>query len=502
MQLLSKTKTGINGLDEITMGGLPKGRPTLICGGPGCGKTLMALEFVVKGATLYNEPGVFMAFEEKAEELATNVASLGFELDKLQKNKKLRIDYVHIDRTEVEETGEYDLNGLFIRLDHAINSVGAKRVVLDTIENLFAGLTNQAILRAELRRLFQWLKDKGVTAIITGEKGQGTLTRHGLEEYVSDCVIFLDHRIVSQVSTRRLKIIKYRGSLHGTNEYPFLIDEEGITILPVTSLKLDKNVSTKRISTGIPSLDEMFSGKGFYKGSSILISGTAGTGKTSIAGSFANATCLRKEKCMFFAFEESPQQIIRNMKSIGLDLTKHVKKGLLEFHSFRPGLYGLEMHLARMYKLVKKFKPEVVILDPITNFVSVGLLTEVNAMLLRLIDGLQNEGITLMLTALNSGATEHIDENVSSLVDTWILVRDIERDGERNRGIYIMKSRGMKHSNEVREFIISSKGLDLVDVYRGTDGVLIGAARKAKQKQEGVRAGQNGNGQYRARIKK
>lgn len=502
MQLLSKTKTGINGLDEITIGGLPRGRPTLICGGPGCGKTLMALEFIVKGATLYNETGVFMAFEEKADELTTNVASLGFDLDKLQKNKKLRIDYVHIDRTEVEETGEYDLNGLFIRLDHAINSIGAKRVVLDTIENLFAGLTNQAILRAELRRLFQWLKDRGVTAIITGEKGQGTLTRHGLEEYVSDCVIFLDHRIVNQVSTRRLKIIKYRGSLHGTNEYPFLIDEEGITILPVTSLKLDKNVSTKRISTGIPSLDEMFGGKGFYKGSSILVSGTAGTGKTSIAASFANATCLRKEKCMFFAFEESPQQIIRNMRSIGLDLNKHVKKGLLEFHSFRPGLYGLEMHLARMYKLIKNFNPEVVVLDPITNFVSVGLLTEVNAMLLRLIDGMQDEGITLMLTALNSGATEHIDENVSSLVDTWILVRDIERDGERNRGIYIMKSRGMKHSNEVREFIISSKGLDLIDVYRSTEGVLIGSARKARQKQEGAGAGQNGNGQYKARIKK
>ena len=502
MQLLSKTKTGINGLDEITVGGLPKGRPTLICGGPGCGKTVMALEFIVRGATLYNEPGVFMAFEEKAEELATNVASLGFELDKLQKNKKLRIDYVHIDRTEVEETGEYDLNGLFIRLNHAINSIGAKRVVLDTIENLFAGLTNQAILRAELRRLFQWLKDKGVTAIITGEKGQGTLTRHGLEEYVSDCVIFLDHRIVNQVSTRRLKIIKYRGSLHGTNEYPFLIDEEGITILPVTSLKLDKNVSTKRVSTGIASLDEMFGGKGFYKGSSILVSGSAGTGKTSIAASFANETCLRKEKCMFFAFEESPQQIIRNMKSIGLDLTKHVKKGLLEFHSFRPGLYGLEMHLARMYNLVKKFKPEVVILDPITNFVSVGLLTEVNSMLLRLIDGFQSEGITLMLTALNSGTTEHIDENVSSLVDTWILVRDIERDGERNRGIYIMKSRGMKHSNEVREFIISSKGLDLIEVFRGDEGVLIGSARRARQKEKIAEARQNGNGQFKARIKK
>jgi len=491
MKSLSKVKTGINGLDEITEGGLPQGRPTLICGGPGCGKTLMAIEFIVKGATLYNEPGVFMAFEEKTEELTANVTSLGFDLEKLQKNKKLRLDYVHIDRSEIEETGEYDLNGLFIRLEHAINSIGAKRVVLDTIENLFAGLTNQGILRAELRRLFQWLKDKGVTAIITGEQGEGKLTRHGLEEYVSDCVILLDHRIINQISTRRLRIIKYRGSVHGTNEYPFLIDEEGITILPVTSLKLDKDVGSQRVSTGIASLDEMFGGKGFYRGSSILVSGSAGTGKTSIAAFFANASCLRKEKCMFFAFEESPQQIIRNMRSIGLDLNQHVNKGLLEFHSFRPGLYGLEMHLANMYKLIKKFKPKAVVLDPITNFVSVGLLTEVNAMLLRLIDYLQSEEITLMLTALNSGGTDHIDENVSSLVDAWLLVRDVELNGERNRALYIMKSRGMKHSKEVREFVIGSKGVELIDVYRGPEGILIGSAREAKEK-ETLRIKNNG----------
>jgi circadian clock protein KaiC len=502
MKSLPKTKTGINGLDEITEGGLPQGRPTLICGGPGCGKTLMALEFIVKGATQYNEPGVFMAFEEKTEELTANVVSLGFDLDKLQKNKKLRLDYVHIDKSEIEETGEYDLDGLFIRLSHAIDSIGAKRVVLDTIENLFAGLSNQGILRAELRRLFQWLKEKDVTAIITGEKGEGMLTRHGLEEYVSDCVILLDHRIINQISTRRLRIVKYRGSIHGTNEYPFLIDEEGITVLPVTSLKLDKSVSSQRISTGIASLDEMFGGKGFFKGSSILVSGSAGTGKTSISANFANETCRRKEKCIFFAFEESPQQIIRNMRSIGLNLDQHVKKGLLQFHSFRPGLYGLEMHLSNMYKLIKKFKPQTVILDPITNLVSVGLLNEVNSMLLRLIDHLQNEGITLMLTALNSGATEHIDENVSSLVDAWLLVRDVESDGERNRALYIMKSRGMKHSKDVREFIISSKGLDLVDVYRGPEGVLIGSARIAKQKEMMTNAKQNGSGHFKKTVKK
>lgn len=502
MTSIPKVKTGINGLDEITEGGLPQGRPTLICGGPGCGKTLMAIEFIVKGATLYNEPGVFMAFEEKTEELTGNVASLGFDLEKLQKNKKLRLDYVHIDKSEIEETGEYDLDGLFIRLEYAINSIGAKRVVLDTIENLFTGLSNQAVLRTELRRLFQWLKNKGVTAIVTGEKGEGSLTRHSLEEYVSDCVILLDHRIINQISTRRLRIIKYRGSIHGTNEYPFLIDEEGITVLPVTSLKLDKAVSSQRISTGIPTLDEMFGSKGFFKGSSILVSGSAGTGKTSIASSFINEACKRKEKCLFFAFEESPQQITRNMRSIGLHLDQYVKKGLVEFHSFRPGLYGLEMHLANIYKMVKKFKPRVVVLDPITNLVTVGLLIEVNSMLLRLVDFMQAQGITLMMTALNSGSTEHIDENVSSLVDAWILVRDVELDGERNRAIYIMKSRGMKHSKQVREFLITSKGLELADVYRGPEGVLIGSARIAKEKELLMQLRKNENDHLRKKNKK
>ena len=502
MKSIQKTRTGINGLDEITEGGLPQGRPSLVCGGPGCGKTLLAIEFIVKGATLYNEPGVFMTFEEKAEELTENVASLGFDLDKLVKHKKLRLDYVQIDRTEIEETGEYDLDGLFIRLGHAIDSIGAKRVVLDTIENLFAGLTNQGILRAELRRLFQWLKNKGMTAIITGERGDGTLTRQGLEEYVSDCVLLLDHRIINQVSTRRMRIVKYRGSTHGTNEYPFLIDEDGITVFPVTSLKLDKDVFTKRVSTGIASLDKMFGGKGFFRGSSILVSGAAGTGKTSIAAYFVDATCRRKEKCLFIALEESPKQIIRNMKSIGLDLDRHLKSGLLEFQSFRAGLQGLEMHLASIYKMVRKFRPQSVVLDPITSLVAVGPLTEVNAMLLRLIDFIQSEGITLMLTALNSGSTEHIDENVSSLVDTWILVRDLESNGERNRGIYIMKSRGMLHSNEVREFLITSKGLDLVEVYRGPNGVLVGSARKAKMREQMASAKKDQRKDFKKSAKK
>ncbi len=478
---LPKTPTGITGLDEITGGGLPKGRPTLICGDAGCGKTLFSIEFIVRGAMEFNEPGVFVAFEEKTEELAANVASLGFDLQKLIAQKKIRLDHVHIERSEIEETGEYDLDGLFIRLGYAIDSIGAKRVVLDTIENLFSGLSNQNILRAELRRLFHWLKEKGVTAIITGEKGEGKLTRQGLEEYVSDCVILLDHRVENQISTRRLRVVKYRGSVHGTNEYPFLIDEDGISVLPVTSLTLQNKVSSQRVSSGIPTLDEMLGGKGFFRGSSILVSGTAGTGKTSMAVFFANESCMRNERCIYFAFEESPEQIIRNMKSIGVDLDKHIKNGLLKFHASRPTLHGLEMHLVVIHKLIKKFKPKTIILDPITNLITVGNVSEVKGILIRLIDFLQNEGITVMFTALtiNNTVSEQTDEGVSSLVDAWLTVRDIEFNGERNRGLYIMKSRGMKHSNQVREFVINDKGLSLVEVFLGPDGVLTGSARES-----------------------
>lgn len=475
-----KTPTGITGLDEITEGGLPKGRPTLICGDAGSGKTLFSIEFIVKGATEFNEPGVFVAFEEKSEELALNVASLGFDLNKLIAEKKVKIDHIHIDRTEIEETGEYDLEGLFIRLGYAIDSIGAKRVVLDTIENLFSGLSNHAILRAELRRLFAWLKDKGVTAVVTGEKGDGRLTRQGLEEYVSDCVILLDHRIQNQVSTRRLRVVKYRGSTHGTNEYPFLIDADGISVLPVTSLHLSNSVSKERVSSGIPALDEMLGGKGFFKGSSILVSGSAGSGKTSIAAHFVNACCSKKQRCLFLVFEESPYQIIRNMRSINIDLQKYVDSGLLKIHASRPTLHGLEMHLVVIYKLVKQFKPKAVVLDPITNLVTVSNLGEVRSFLMRLIDFLQKEQITVMFTALTFGDSFQSESTmeVSSLIDTWLSVHDIELNGERNRGIYIIKSRGMNNSNQVREFRITDNGIQIVELTLGPNGVLIGSARE------------------------
>jgi circadian clock protein KaiC len=478
----AKTPSGIRGLDEITFGGLPKGRPTLITGGPGSGKTLMSMEFLVRGAIDYNEPGLFMAFEEPAEELAQNVASLGFDLKELIAEKKLFVDHVRVERSEIEETGEYDLEGLFVRLNYAIDSIGAKRVVLDTIESLFAGLGNEAILRAELRRLFRWLKDKGVTAIITAERGEATLTRYGLEEYVSDCVIVLDHRVQNQISTRRIRVVKYRGSVHGTNEYPFLIDEKGISILPITSLTLNYQISTKRVSSGIPRLDAMLEGKGFYVGSTILISGTAGTGKSSISASFANVTCQRNERCLYFAFEESPNQIMRNMKSIGIDLEPCDKKGLLKFHAIRPTFYGLETHLVQMQKLIDEFKPAAVIVDPITNLISAGDQNDVKSMLTRLIDYLKAKQITTLFTNLtNIAALESTESEVSSIMDTWILLRDIELGGERNRGIYILKSRGMAHSNQIREFLITNKGVDIVDVYTGPSGVLTGSARLGQE---------------------
>ena len=483
---LPKAATGIEGLDEITGGGLPRGRPTLICGSAGCGKTLLAIEFLVRGATQFEEPGVFMAFEETAEELAQNVRSLGFDLDQLAAENKLLLDYVHVERSEIEETGEYDLEGLFIRLGHAIDSLGAKRVVLDTIETLFGGLGDTAVLRAELRRLFRWLKDKGVTAIITGERGEGTLTRQGLEEYVSDCVIVLDHRVSEQYSTRRLRIVKYRGSLHGTNEYPFLIDENGISVLPITSVGLRQVVSNERISTGIPRLDAMLGGKGLYRGSSVLISGTAGTGKTSLAAHVANASCLRGERCLYFAFEESESQITRNMRSIGLDLAAWFKKGLLHLHATRPSAYGLEMHLATVHKLVNEFEPRMVIVDPITTFLGTSSSAETEAMLMRLLDFLKSRQITAVLTGLvhSGSAAEGSQAGISSLIDTWLLLRDIELGGERNRGLHLLKSRGMAHSNQMREFLLTDHGVELKDVYIGPEGVLTGSMRLAQEARE------------------
>ncbi|WP_295434460.1 circadian clock protein KaiC [uncultured Thiodictyon sp.] len=484
--LLPKSPTGIQGLDEITGGGLPTGRPTLVCGDAGCGKTLLAMEFLVRGATRFNEPGVFMAFEETGAELAQNVASLGFDLDALIAAGRLVVDYVYIERSEIEETGEFDLEGLFVRLGYAIDSIGARRVVLDTVETLFAGLPNPLILRAELRRLFRWLKDRGVTAIITGERGAGSLTRQGLEEYVSDCVIVLDHRVKDLISTRRLRVVKYRGSTHGTNEYPFVIDSDGIAVLPITSLGLGHSASTERVSSGIPRLDAMLAGAGFYRGSSILVSGTAGTGKTSLAGHFAAAACGRGERVLFFAFEESPSQIVRNLGSVGIDLAPWVAKGLLRFLAARPTVAGLELHLTTMHKAILEFRPHIVIIDPLNSFISAGNEIEVKAMLLRLLDFLKMSQITGFFTKLTAGgsALEHTDAAISSLIDSWLVLLAIESGGERNRAFSILKSRGMAHSNQTREFLLTAQGVELRDVYVGPGGVLTGSARLTQEAQD------------------
>jgi circadian clock protein KaiC len=478
---LPKCPTGIQGLDEITGGGMPRGRPTLVCGGAGCGKTLLAAEFLVRGATQFDEPGVFMAFEETEAELKANVASLGFGLAGLVRRKKIVIDYVHIERSEAQESGEYDLEGLFVRLNYAIDSIGAKRVVLDTLEVLFASLPNEVILRSELRRLFRWLKDKGVTAVITAERGREQLTRHGLEEYVSDCVIVLDHRVFDQIATRNLRVMKYRGALHGTNEFPFLIGDEGISVLPITSLGLNHKVSSERIATGIPRLDAMLGGRGFFRGSSILLTGTPGTGKTIISSNFAQAACRRGERVLFFSFEESPNQIIRNMHSIGLRLEPFVKRGLLRFHSARPSLYGLEMHLATMFKEIVAFQPHVVIMDPITSLMDAGTPSEGKGMVTRLIDYLKAGQVTSLFTSLTQAGQVLPNESaMSSLMDAWLSLQDFEGNGERNRVLYVLKARGMAHSNQIREFLISDHGVDLVDAYIGVSGVLTGSARVAQ----------------------
>jgi circadian clock protein KaiC len=460
---LGKTPSGISGLDEITGGGLPAGRATLVCGGPGSGKTLVGLSFLVNGARQFGEPGVLVSFEESATDLAGDVASLGFDLPGLIAAGKLLIDHVHIDRTEIEETGEYDLEGLFVRLDHAVRSVGARRVVLDTVESLFGGLSNESVLRAELRRLLRWLKDRGLTTVITGERGRDSLTRQGLEEYVTDAVILVDHRVQAQLSTRRLRIVKYRGSFHGTNEYPFLIDRQGLSVLPVTSLGLDHEAPAERLSTGVAALDELLGGQGFYKGSTVLLSGTAGTGKTSLAASFAAAACDRGERCVYFLLEESPQQMIRNMRSIGLDLAQWVKGGLMHLHADRPSRFGLEAHLAAIFRHVDELRPEAIVVDSITDLLTLGGETEVRSMLVRLIDCLKTRGVTVLFTSLSPGAVElqETQAGVSSLMDAWILLT-LERAGhDRHRRISVLKSRGMAHSSRAHDFTMTARGFHI-----------------------------------------
>ena len=477
---LDKARTGIRGLDDVTYGGLPRGRPTLVSGAAGCGKTMLAMEFIVHGAVEFNEPGVFVSFEENVADLKKNFASLGYDLDRLIKEKKMAIDHVFLDRNLILETGEYDLDALFIRLGYAIDSIGAKRVALDTIEVLFSGLSNHALLRSELVRLFRWLKDRGITAVVTGEKGDAQLTRYGLEEYIADCVITLDSRVTEQVVTRRLRIVKYRGSAHGTDEYPFLIGREGIVIFPITSIKTDYKLSREHVSSGIKKLDQMLDGKGFYRGSSVLFTGTAGTGKTSFAAYFVDAACRRGEKCLYMAMEETEDQIIRNMGSLGLDLEQWVKKGLLKFYITRPALYGLEMHIVLIEDLLNKFQPWNVVMDPISDFMAVGGGKEVKSMLTRLQDLMKARGMTTVYTDLLVGdvtTPRRSEAYISSMIDTWVLLRNIEYNGERSRGLTIIKARGMPHSNQIREFVFSDKGIDLVPPYIGPAGVLMGSAK-------------------------
>ncbi|WP_425228783.1 circadian clock protein KaiC [Sphingomonas sp.] len=481
---LPKACTGISGLDAITFGGLPAGRPTLIAGAAGAGKSLFALTFLVNGATRFDEPGVLMSFEERSDDIVANSASLGYDTDGLVAAGRLAIDYVRVERSEIEESGEYDLEGLFVRLGYAIDRVGAKRVVLDTLEALFSGLGDGPILRAELRRLFEWLKDRGVTAIITAERGEeGRLTRHGIEEYISDCVIALDNRVEDQITTRRLRVLKYRGSAHGSNEYPFLIDEGGISVLPITSAGLQHSISDTVVPSGVPGLDAMLGIGGFYSGSSVLLSGTSGTGKTIFAASFVDAACKRGERAIYFSFEESNEQIVRNMRSVGIELQAHLDSGLLRIEAARPSLFGLEMHLTLMNRIIEQLDPQVVVIDPISALR--GPLSEVHAMLLRMIDLLKVHGVTALFTNLTGvQASDHADLGLSSLMDSWIGLHHVEANGERNSTLFVLKSRGMSHSNQVREYRITDHGVTLIDAYIGAAGVLTGSAREMQEARE------------------
>lgn len=480
---IRKSATGIEGFDELTLGGLPTGRPTLVCGTAGCGKTLFACTFLVNGASAYNEPGVFVTFEERPVDIVSNVASLGFDLQQLIDDGKILIEHISVDPSELAEIGDYDLEALFLRLELALDQIGAKRIVLDTIESLFSAFTNPAILRAEIRRLFDWLKERGITTIITGERGDGTLTRQGLEEYVSDCVILLDHRVQNQISTRRLRIVKYRGTAHATNEIPFLIDRDGFSVLPVTTLGLNHTVSEERISSGVQDLDRMLQGNGFHRGSSILISGVAGSGKSSLAASFAAAACQAGERALYLSYEESAAQTVRNMRSIGLDLDPYLKNGLLRHVASRPTFYSLEMHLAVTLREIARFQPSIVIMDPISAFLGAGDMLEVQSMLLRIVDYLKTRQVTAVFNHLvhAQGGDVETDVGLSSLMDAWILLLNREISGEFNRELYLLKARGISHSNQVREFIMSNKGISLIPPYLGEQGALTGTARVAEE---------------------
>ena len=463
---LQKCPTGIKGFDEITQGGLPKNRITLVSGGPGSGKTLLGIDFLVNGAIHYKERGVFMSFEETEDEIYQDVASLNLDLHGLVAKKEIVFEHVLLDRNDIHEKGEFNLEGLFIRLELAIDTIGAKRVVLDSIESLFAGITDAGVLRLEIKRLFQWLKQKQVTAVITGEQGQYSFTRHGLEEFISDCIILLDNRVRQQVSTRRIRVIKYRGSSHGTNEYPFVIDKNGLSVIPITSAGLDHPGTAEKVSTGVASLDKLFAGGGYARGSSVLVSGTAGTGKTSLASAFAEESCKRGERCLYLSYEESPGQLVQNMRSVGFDLQRWTKNGRLKIVSTRPAFFGLETHLLDFYKILAEFKPTAVVIDPLTSLIGQADTSEIQSMLTRMIDALKSQGITGVFTSLVSSTAQNDTSGeigVSSLIDTWIVVRELEEDEgrRRTRGLYIVKSRGTGHSSDVQKMIVSDDGIHL-----------------------------------------
>ncbi|WP_240236172.1 circadian clock protein KaiC [Nocardioides sp. CFH 31398] len=479
--MLEKAATGIEGFDDITFGGLPRARATIVTGAAGSGKSMFGVEFLAQGARAYGEPGVLLSFEETADELVANAASIGVDLRAMADEGTLVVDSAAGDLDDLVQSGAFDLEGLLLRLAAAIDAVGARRVVLDTVETLFSTLPDETTVRREFARLLRWLKERDLTVVVTAERGQqGRLTRHGIEEYVSDCVVVLDHRVEDEVATRRMRVAKYRGSPHGTNEFPFLISGRGLVVMPLHHDELTE-VSEERVSLGIPELDTMVGG-GVFRGSTIMISGSAGTGKTSIAACAADAACRRGEKALFLSFEEPSGQVVRNMRSIGLDLQHWIDKGLLVVQHMRPAITGLEAHLASLHMILDEHPAEVVVLDAVASL-SRGVASYASASAVaRDIAMLRLRGATTVLTALAGTHDDpHTDVSASSLVDAWLLVRNVENDGERNRLLMTIKNRGSFHSNQVREFLLTDDGPRLVDVFVGPDGVLTGSAREQQE---------------------
>ena len=485
--------TGVKGLDDVLGGGIPQGHAMLLVGKPGTGKSILSMEYLLHGIELHKENGVYISFEESEKQIISNAASFGWKFEEMVKKNKLAISYIDMQPEQMRTVGDYDLSALILRVKGAIKKVNARRVVIDGINNLLSTFDDERIIRSDLLRLIREIKEVNATIFITGERGHDSWSKMGFEEYLADGLMHLDNRTDGNYQTREIQVVKCRGINHYTGKSPFIINSEGMSIRPLITADFDYKVLKSRVSTGIADIDNMLGGKGLYRGSTVYITGPSGAGKTSISSSFANGACSRGERALFLAFEESSDQIIRNMKSIGLSLDKWVNEKLLYFYTARATTNSLEGHLDNIMTMVREVEPTCVVLDPISAFRPIANENETKLMLIRLNDYLRARKITTVFTALSSDGeySEHADVQLSSIADTWIVVRIMDYKGERNNVMQLMKSRGMSHSRQMKEMYFTGNGLKLQNVYQGPEGVLTGAARIGQEKYEKLKEARN-----------